>query len=266
MLKVENLNFGYNGIPVLSDISFHVEKGQLCGLFGPNGCGKTTLFKCCLKFLKPERGRVLIDGGDSINKRIEEMAKLVAYVPQEHKPPFPYLVKEVVLMGRTPHLGGVFGISNEDKKKVLEALKLLEITDIANKPYNQLSGGQRQLVPIARAVAQEPKLLLLDEPTSALDFSNQIRIWKILIKIKQKGTTILACSHDPNHVLWFCDKVFAMTRNGLIANGTPEHVISEEILDEMYQDICSVGTLDGLKMVFPKDLANGCLTSKGQDE
>jgi iron complex transport system ATP-binding protein len=251
MLKVRNLNFGYNGTKILKDISFQVGDGHLCGLFGPNGCGKTTLFKCCLNFLKFREGEVVMDGVDIKHTRVEEMAKLVAYVPQEHKPPFPYSVKEVVLMGRTPHLGGVFGICHEDKKKALDALKLLGILDIADKPYNHQSGGQRQLVLIARAVAQETKLLFLDEPTSALDFKNQIKIWRILEKISEKGTTILACTHDPNHVLWFCDKVIVLGEEGVIANGTPRDSITKETLERIYGNVCDVRGVDNVNMVMP---------------
>ncbi|AAM04553.1 TPA: ABC transporter ATP-binding protein [Methanosarcina acetivorans] len=258
MLKVDNLGFGYSGIPIFEGVSFRVKKGSLCGLFGPNGSGKTTLFKCCMSFLKYDNGSICIDGCDVKRKKIGELAKLVAYVPQEHKPPFPYLVKEVVLMGRTPHMGGIFGVSEDDKSKVMEALEMLEISHIADKPYNQLSGGQRQLVLIARAMAQETPLMLLDEPTSALDFCNQIRIWNILKKISAKGTTILACSHDPNHISWFCDDVIVMYGGGLVAKGNPKSVVSEELLSTIFSDICSVGYMDRLMMVYPKNIQAEC--------
>lgn len=254
MLKVEDLSFSYYGTPVFKGVSFEVKEGELCGLFGPNGSGKTTLFKCCLNFLRPSTGCVTIDGIRSKSRKIEEMAKIVSYVPQEHRPPFPYLVKEVVMMGRTPHLGGVFGISRDDKKKVADALELLEIPHLADKPYSQLSGGQRQLVLIARAVAQETKLMLLDEPTSALDFSNQIRIWRLLKKISAQGTTILACSHDPNHISWFCTDVVVMSGGSVAAKGDPKAVITEQLMDRIYNNVCSVGSLNQLKMVFPKGL------------
>jgi len=236
MLSVQNLFFEYTkSNPVIEDISFNIKQGEVCGLFGPNGCGKTTLFKCCLKFLKYEKGTITFNNEDIKDKSIHEMAKSAAYVPQEHKPSFPYLVRDVVLMGRTPHLGGVFSISKKDKIKAIDAMKLVGIENIADKPYNQLSGGQRQLVIIARAVAQEPNILFLDEPTSALDFSNQIRIWNLLRKISGNGTTIIACTHDPNHVMWFCDRVVVMGNKRLISIGSPEVILSEKFLMKYIQ-------------------------------
>ncbi len=256
MLRVRDLHFSYGKKPVFEGVSFEVEEGELCGLFGPNGCGKTTLFKCCLKFLKFHRGSVVMNGIDITDHRIEKMAKLVAYVPQEHKPPFPYLVKEVVLMGRTPHLRGVFGIGRKDKERALNALEVLDIGHLADQPYNQLSGGQRQMVLMARAIAQDTKIMFLDEPTSALDFSNQIRIWEIMRRVAEEGVTILACSHDPNHVSWFCNKVVVMNRNGIVAEGAPHHVITEQVLDEIYQGVCTVRSLGGTRMVMPKVVAD----------
>lgn len=257
-MKVDSLSFAYDSVPIFDDVSFCVEKGSLCGLFGPNGSGKTTLFKCCMSFLKYGHGSISIEGCDVRKKKIGELARLVAYVPQEHKPPFPYLVKEVVLMGRTPHMGGIFGVSGDDKRKVWDALEMLEITHLADKPYSQLSGGQRQLVLIARAVAQETPLMLLDEPTSALDFCNQIRIWNIMKKISASGTTILACSHDPNHISWFCDDVIVMHQGGLVAKGAPKNVISEELLHRIFSNVCSVGYMDHMMMVYPKNIQTKC--------
>jgi iron complex transport system ATP-binding protein len=255
MLEVRDLHYNYGTFPVLSGVSFDVGAGELCGLFGPNGCGKTTLFKCCLNFLKSHRGSIRMDGKDVKDLRVEDMAKIVAYVPQEHKPPFPYLAREVVLMGRTPRLNGFFGISREDKRKAAEALDLLGLTEMADYPYNQLSGGQRQMILMARAIAQETPLMFLDEPTSALDFSNQIRIWRIMRLVAERGVTILACSHDPNHVSWFCDKVVVMKDNRILKEGSSQNVITEDTMDEIYQDVCSVRSIGGIRMVLPRDVA-----------
>lgn len=257
MLHVDNLSFSYgNGASILEDISFNVERGQMCGLFGPNGCGKTTLFKCCLKFLTHTSGSIRINGKDARRLSIREMARMVSYVPQEHKPPFPYLVKDVVLMGRTPHLSGLFGVSKHHKQKVHEAMELIGITDLADTSYNQLSGGQRQMVLIARAVAQETPLLFLDEPTSALDFRNQIKIMTILRQIADQGTTIIACTHDPNHVLWFCDNVVVLGNQRFVAQGKPNDVMCDTVLDDIYEDMCRVRQLDSTRMVLPRHVGN----------
>ena len=263
MLKVDNLSFGYgNGARILNDVSFHVPTGRICGLFGPNGCGKTTLFKCCLKFLNYSKGSVTVDGRDVKKCSIRDMARRVSYVPQEHKPPFPYLVKDVVLMGRTPHLKGLFGVSKKHKQKAYEAMELIGITELADRSYSSLSGGQRQLVLIARAAAQETPLLFLDEPTSALDFSNQIKILRILRRIAAGGTTIVACTHDPNHVLWFCDEVVVMGPQNLVARGEPKNIISEKVLDRIYEDVCSVEELKSTKMVLPRYITDSNNASK----
>lgn len=255
MLSVHDLHFSYGSAQVLNGISFNVKKGELCGLFGPNGSGKTTLFKCCLRFLKLKQGTVQMHDRDISKLSIKEMAKIVAYVPQEHKPPFPYLVREVVLMGRTPHLGGVFGIPHRDRMIAMDALNALGIADLAERPYSQLSGGQRQMVLIARAIAQDTPLLFLDEPTSALDFQNQIRIWKIMRKIVESGKTILACSHDPNQVAWFCDRVIVVGNGGVIADGNPAEAINEQTLGKIYQNTCTVQkTGEGVRIVMPAGL------------
>lgn len=255
MLSVHDLHFSYGSAQVLNGISFNVKKGELCGLFGPNGSGKTTLFKCCLRFLKLKQGTVQMHDSDISKLSIKEMAKIVAYVPQEHKPPFPYLVREVVLMGRTPHLGGVFGIPHRDRMIAMDALNALGIADLAQRPYSQLSGGQRQMVLIARAIAQDTPLLFLDEPTSALDFQNQIRIWKIMRKIVESGKTILACSHDPNQVAWFCDRVIVVGNGGVIADGNPAEAINEQTLGKIYQNTCTVQkTGEGVRIVMPAGL------------
>lgn len=252
MMDVGDLWFSYGKKPILSGASFFVEEGTLCGLFGPNGSGKTTLFKCCLKFLAYARGTVCMDGTDISGLSVSQMARLVSYVPQDHAPPFPFLVKEIVLMGRSPHLRGVFGASSEDKRKVCDVLDSMGLLDIADSPYNQLSGGQRQLVLMARAIAQETPLMFLDEPTAALDFSNQLKVWKLVRSIVDDGVTVLACSHDPNHVSWFCDKVVVMGSNKILDSGPPEDVITDATLGTLYAEPCVRSYSGSVPVIIPR--------------
>jgi iron complex transport system ATP-binding protein len=129
----------------------------------------------------------------------------------------------------------------------------MEISEIADRPYNQLSGGERQLVWIARAIAQEARLMLLDEPTTALDFSNQIRLWRLIQRVSRQGITVLACTHNPNHVSWFCDQVVVMNQGSVVAQGPPQEVIREPVLDSIYDGICAIRDLGGFSVVVPRD-------------
>ncbi|ADG13384.1 ABC transporter related protein [Methanocaldococcus infernus ME] len=252
MLEVKNLSYSYGEHEVLKDISFVVNKGELCAIFGPNGAGKSTLFKCIIGFLKPNRGEIHVNGQDITKMPIEKIAKLIAYVPQEHKPPFPYLVKEVVLMGRTPHLNGIFGPKKEDVDKAIKAMEAIGVINLADKPYTDLSGGQRQLVLLARALAQETEVMVLDEPTSALDFRNQLKIWNILKKLAKSGMSIIVSVHDPNLMMWFCDKVIVLHKKRILAYGNPQETLTEEVLKSLYGDICEIKNIDKFKIVVPK--------------
>lgn len=253
MLNINQLHFAYGSNRVLRGISAQVQAGNVCAFFGPNGCGKTTLFRCCLNLQRPEQGEISIQEKSIRKMSVSELAKCTAFVPQEHQPPFPYLVKEVVLMGRTPHLGGgVFSIAPIHFVKTLAALKMLEIEHLADRHYHQLSGGQRQMVLIARAIAQDTPLIFLDEPTSALDYHNQIKIWQILRQLAGLGKTIVACSHDPNHVAWFCDQVVMMDSGKVIDSGDPAVCFKSGNLEKIYGDTCVVREWQDSLMVLPK--------------
>lgn len=253
MLSVKKLYYSYGDIEVLKSVSFEVRKGQLCALFGPNGTGKTTLFKCITKLLDTKkRGEVQINKKSIDKMSMNEVAKLATYVAQEHKPSFPFMVKEVVLMGRTPHMGGFFGPSSKDIDSAVKAMEMAGISHLADRLYTNLSGGQRQLVLIARALAQDTDVLLLDEPTSNLDFKNQMVLWNTIKRNTLKGKTTLICTHDPNHIFWFCDKVIVLGKDGsIIAQGNPAEVINREMLKEIYGDLCEVKHLYDRSVVVP---------------
>ena len=257
MLKVNQLTFSYgkNLNPVLKQIGFHIKKGELCALFGPNGTGKTTLFKCCLKILKPDTGTVVINGNDTRRLRTRQMARQVAYVPQAHQCAFPFTVYQMVLMGRTPHLNHFFTPSTRDRDVALKAMETLGLAPLSDAPFNRLSGGQQQMVLIARAIVQETGLIFLDEPAAALDFKNQINLWQTLQDIADQGTAILACTHDPNHVSWFCHTTMVLNHTGLIAKGPPKQVMDQEMMNHIYGNTCRVKDVDGLKIMVPKRVA-----------
>ncbi len=252
MLIVERLSFSYGAHEILRDISFQTGSGQLCALFGPNGSGKTTLFKCCLKFLQPRAGKIFIGGRDIREINVPAMAKVAAYVPQEHKTAFPFTVQEVALMGRSPHMNGLWGSKAADREKVVEVLSMLGIAHLTQKTYNSLSGGQRQLTLIARALVQDTPLLFLDEPTSSLDFKNQLMIWELLREIARQGRTVLVCTHDPNYVLWFCDQAIVLGENRQIAaQGPPRLALDQSALHRLFGGICRIAQADGIDVVLP---------------
>ncbi len=234
MLEIKNLNFYYGDNHILKNISFSAESCSLWGLMGPNGSGKTTFFKCILGLLKHTGSQIKINNIDLKKINTPKLAKLISYVPQEHKPPFPFTVREIVLMGRSPHMGGIFGLKKEDYNEAEKAIDMVDIADIADKPVTALSGGQRQLTLIARSIAQNSPVMILDEPTSALDFNNQINIWKILKKLAESGKLIIACSHDPNHLLWFAENTLVIKNGEILASGKTEDIITNRLLKEIY--------------------------------
>ena len=235
-VQVDHLNFDYTGDAVLRDVCALFQQGQLHALFGPNGCGKTTLLRCIVGLL-PCRG-VQVFGQPLHDLTPRQRARLVAYVPQEHRTGFPFTVQEVVLMGRTPHLGGLFGPRSQDVDRAQQALCRVGVQDLAQRPYTQLSGGQRQLVLLARALCQDAPLLVLDEPTSALDFKNQLLVWRCLCRLRDQGKTILVCTHDPNHLLWYCDQALCLQQGRVLAQGDARQLVQGPLLEQLYGSIC----------------------------
>ncbi|MGP1450234.1 MAG: ABC transporter ATP-binding protein [Wolinella sp.] len=253
VLACENLCFSYGASPILKSLSLRLELGKLYGLIGANGSGKSTFFKCCVNFLKPHSGEILISGESILKKSPAWMAKHVSYVPQESgMATFPFSALDIVLMGRTPHLGGVFGPSARDYEVARESMARIGILGLLDYSVSELSGGQRQLLMIARALAQESVLMILDEPTSALDFKNQIVLWRVLRQIADSGTSVIVCSHDPNHVLWFCDEVIAFANGRLLAQGAPKQVMGHELINEVYGEECELHALHSTHFVSPK--------------
>jgi len=234
-LEIRNLSFGYSSNKLIFEgVSLKVEKGEVVCLLGPNGAGKTTLFKTILGLYKARQGQVLVNGKDVSNCSRRELAKEMGYVPQNHIPPFPYSVIDVVLMGRTAHINNYAVPSDLDLQIAREAMANVNISYLEDKNYTEISGGERQLVLIARALAQQPQILIMDEPTSNLDYGNQIRLLSHIKRLAKQGLSIVMSTHYPDHALYCADKAIMLKDGHIIYSGTSEEVLTEHNLSKIY--------------------------------
>lgn len=253
MLKVHELHAGYGSGPaaeILKGISFEVGDSTFACILGANGCGKTTILKNILCLMRPASGSILFRGQNVTKMTDRERARKIAYIPQAHTPPFPFSVKDVVLMGRYAHMKGMSKESAADNEVAEEMLEELGIRNLAHRTYTELSGGQRQMVIIARALAQEPELLIMDEPTNNLDFGNQ---YKVLEKVhslaKKRNMSVLMVTHSPDHAFYCADQVLVVKDGRIIADGDAGSVITERSMEDIYRinvEIASVELRSGM--------------------
>ncbi len=234
ILSIKNVSCGYGSKVVLSDINIDIEKGEVLCILGPNGVGKTTLFKTILGFIRMMGGDIFIDEISIKKMSARNKARLMGYVPQVHDPPFPYKVSDVVLMGRTAYIGSYSSPGREDRCIALESMQSLNIAHLGERIYTELSGGERQLVLIARALTQQPKILIMDEPTSNLDFGNQIRVIQQINELTRRGLTVVITSHFPNHAFLCASKVAMVKSDKTIDIGSSEEIITENNLYQTY--------------------------------
>lgn len=233
-LEIRGVVCGYGSTIVVSDASMEVERGDVLCLLGPNGVGKTTLFKSVLGFLKLIDGEILLNGKNIANWPRKLFAKEVAYVPQAHSTPFPFKVIDVILMGRTPYIGTFSSPGRKDRQVAEEVMENLGVLFLKDKLYTEISGGEKQLVLIARALAQQPKILILDEPTSNLDFGNQIKVLNQIKRLSKHNLGIIMTTHFPDHV-FICGTKVAIIKDGVLHSiGRPEAIVTREILKEVY--------------------------------
>ncbi len=233
-LKVRNVSFSYGERPVLQDVSFTAGTGQLVSVLGPNGVGKSTLFRCMLGLLKGYRGTITVDGKDTRAMSARELAHHVAYVPQSHYPAFNYTVLDMVLMGTSSRTSPFSPPRKKEIRAAMAALERMGIAEFAHRDYTHISGGERQMVLIARALAQNARILMMDEPTANLDYGNQLRVMEQVRKLTAEGYTILQSTHNPDQAYLFSHRILAMQDGRVIADGTPNSVVDEKLICDLY--------------------------------
>lgn len=236
ILRVSNLHFGYPGGPaVLRGVDMTAREGELLCILGPNGSGKTTLLKCMLGLLHPSDGRIAVATKDLRSYRAMNLARLVSYVPQTARAAFPFTVRQIIMMGRTPHMSRLSAASALDHRVVAAAMEMTGVAHFADRELETLSGGEQQTVMITRALAQQPRLMLLDEPTSHLDVRHQLDIHRLMVKLAHEwGMAVVCVSHDINMAGRFADRLVLLSDGHVAADGPPTKVIRPDVLEGVY--------------------------------
>ncbi len=234
MLDVNDLAFGFPGVPVGRDVTLRVERGATLAVLGGNGAGKTTLLRTLLGLLPALGGSVRVDGVAVARLRPAERARRFAYVPQQHVPPFPFTVEEAVVMGRAVHLSTFARPAEIDRRAARNALERLDIGSLAARRVTELSGGERQLVLIARALAQDAPILILDEPTASLDFGNRARVLAELDRLRRDGLAIVFSTHEPDHALAHADQALLLSGGTSLACDAAERALTADNVSRLY--------------------------------
>lgn len=251
---VEQLSFSYGAHPVLSEVCFEADYGEFLSVLGPNGVGKSTLFRCMLGLLKPGGGRTLVDGADISAMTAAELAKKIAYIPQSHSPVFNFSVFDMVLMGTTAQTGHFSAPGSKQAALAEAALDKLGISHLRERGYGELSGGERQLTLIARAVAQQAKILIMDEPSASLDFGNRIRVMQTMRDLAGEGYCVIQSTHDPDQAYLWSDRILALHKGGVLACGAPKETVTAELISTLYGvnvEVCSLHG-DEIRVCVPK--------------
>lgn len=234
-LTVNDLSYSYTkDVPVLKGVSFTADKGEFLSVLGPNGAGKSTLFRCLLGGIDGYSGAIELDGREVRGLSRREMAARIAYIPQIHRPTFGYSVLDTALMGLTRELSPFRSPTAEQEKRAMEALEQMGVARLAARNFATLSGGEQQLVLIARALCQRSDILLMDEPTSSLDYGNQLRVLRCVKALARRGYTVILSTHDPQHALRFSRRVLALQGGRVAAEGDTRSVLTPDLIRQLY--------------------------------
>lgn len=233
IVEVRGIQFSYGSRVALKNITMSVGEGEVVGLVGPNGSGKTTLLKCLDRILSPQKGTILLSGRDAGKMKLRDLARLLGYVPQSITRSFPSTVFDTVLLGRKPHIG--WGIGSRDKEIVSDLLKSMGLEEMALRDFNELSGGERQKVVLARALAQEPEVLLLDEPTNNLDIRHQLEVLDLIVDMaKDRSLSVIIAMHDLNLAARYSDTMIMLKEGKVFAAAEPESVLTRDNVRVVY--------------------------------
>ena len=254
-IQVNDLSFSYGQKSVLQDISFSVGKGEFLSVLGANGAGKSTLFRCMLDLLPGYTGEVWVNGHNIKDLSAREASRQIAYIPQNSHSVFHYSVLDIVLMGRTNRASAFGNPGKEDQQACLQALEKVGIRRLQDRCFHKLSGGEQQLVLIARALAQNAPVLLLDEPTASLDFGNQLLVLEQAKKLAEEGYTVIQSIHNPEQSYLYSDRILALQGGRIVADGNPGEILTNDMMKQLYNTNVAVVSLyeDAARVCIPTE-------------
>ena len=258
-MKIENLHFSYGSRKVLKGVSFGIDDSGFVSVLGPNGAGKSTLFRCMLGLLEPSEGSVHICGRNIRQMPPAELSHRVAYIPQSHTPVFNFSVFDMVLMGTTAQLSRFSSPGKKEAQLAEAAMERIGISHLRDRGCGNISGGELQLALIARAIAQQAKILVMDEPSASLDYGNKLRLMETVKGLTREGYTVIQSTHDPDQAYLYSDQILALYDGKLLARGTPQETISSSLISRLYGvdvEVCSMHR-DDVRVCIPAHLTKG---------
>ena len=258
-IRVNDLCFSYGEKQVLRSVSVGAEYGEFLSVLGPNGAGKSTLFRCMLGILAPSAGATLVDGEDISAMTAARLARAIAYIPQSHNPVFNFSVRDVVLMGTTAQLSRFSSPGKKEVQLAEAAMERIGISHLRSRGCGNISGGELQLALIARAMAQQAKILVMDEPSASLDYGNKLRLMETVKGLTREGYTVIQSTHDPDQAYLYSDQILALYDGRILARGTPRETISSSLISRLYGvnvEVCSMHR-DDVRVCIPAHLTKG---------
>lgn len=247
-IDVQGLSFSYGSREILRDLSFSIPNGCLVNVLGPNGVGKSTLFRCILGLNASYTGSICVNGKELRELSVRERAREISYIPQSHAPVYDYEVVDVVLMATGSDLKMLSSPGPSQLQRAHDALERIGIGHLAHRTYTQISGGEQQLVLIARAIAQNAQTIIMDEPTSALDYGNTVRVLSCVRQLAREGLSIVQSTHNPDHAFLYSDRTMVLSNGQLAAFGSPHEVITSSMISDLYGIEVEVNSLYGDKV------------------